>query len=106
MPNTRHHAITRTPNSSFALGPVMRRAQALRPPSATSADRRKVTTKAAATNEATRKMNRLFGKSWNQIVKIVTREILRRGGSHGATRCRGGGRGRTMLADGDVGPAA
>src|SRR3954465_4891131 len=101
MPNTRHHTITRTPNSSFALGPVIRRAHPCRPPSATSDERRNVTTKAAATDAATRKMNMLFGKSWNQIVKIVTRGILRRGGSIGAAAAW---RGQTILAEGRRGP--
>ena len=99
IPNTTAQATNRIANSSFELGPVIRRAQPWRPPSATIADLAKMNTNSAAIADAARKMTRLFGKSWNQIVKIVTRASL---GRWDGRRDAAAGRGRTMLAERDA----
>ena len=56
----------------LALGPVIRFTQPWRPPSATMADFAKMKMNAAEIAEAASRITKLFGKFWNQIVKIVT----------------------------------
>ena len=80
IPNSTAHATNRTANSSFVLGLVTLRAQPWRPPSATIAERMKMYTNPPAIAVAARRITKLFGKSWNQMVKIVTRASLGRVG--------------------------
>ena len=69
--------MNRIVNRILALGPVTRLTQPWRPPSATIADLAKMKMNAAAIADAAIRITKLFGKFWNQIVKIVTREPRR-----------------------------